>query len=298
MSEPTLEVASVKARSELLISAAELAEEINNPDLKIIDATTHLVPSDQGGFGSVSGWEDYQKAHIAGAQFFDLQGELSDQVSEYRFTVPPVEQFETRMSKAGITSTDKVVIYASNHPMWACRMWWLLSTFGHPSVRVLDGGLQAWRAQGYPVTSEVPVVELSHYEATFNGAAVIDGAGLVASDTNQLCVLNALSASQYKGEGPHYGRPGHISGSKNTPYSAFLDDKFCFRDNSALSAIFKDSGVSDDRTVVTYCGGGIAACIPIFALAMLGRQDRVRLYDHSLSEWAANPQWPMSLDRS
>jgi len=281
------------ARSNHLISAEALQARLDAPKVKIIDATTHLVPSEQGGFGSVSGRKDYDDAHIPGALFFDLQSEMSDNASQFRFTVPPLAQFNARVSAAGIKADDEVIIYAGNHPMWACRMWWLFKVFGHASVKVLDGGLPYWQARGYPTTQAVPSVDPSEYQGSFNSDMVIDGDAIANTQPEGLCLLNALSPAQFVGEGAHYGRPGHIEGSRNTPYSAFLDRDQRFIDNAAMASLFEAVGVVEDQAVVTYCGGGIAASVPIFALALLGREDRVQLYDHSLSEWAANAAWPM-----
>ncbi|MDG1924337.1 MAG: sulfurtransferase [Pseudomonadales bacterium] len=279
-----------------MISAQRLSERLGESSLRVIDVTMHLKVLPSGDFSGVSGRGDYEAGHIPSAVYLDLQNDLSDNTSAFRFTVPSVAQFDAAMQLAGISDTDTVVLYAANHPMWACRVWWLFKIFGHQQVLVLDGGLPAWQAQGLAVSTAIEPVPATAYSARYQAEHVIDGARLAAQlPDSKLCLLNALSKQQFDGIGPHYGRPGHIQGSVSTPYSQFLTNLFCFEDAAALQLIFDEAGVTPDKTVATYCGGGIAAAIPIFALALLGRTENIMLYDHSLSEWAARDEWPMAI---
>jgi thiosulfate/3-mercaptopyruvate sulfurtransferase len=283
-------------RDQHLISAQRLSERLCESSLRVIDVTTHLKVLPSGGFSGVSGRGDYEAGHIPSAAYLDLQKDLSDRASVFRFTVPSVAQFDAAMRLAGISDSDTVVVYASNHPMWACRVWWLFKVFGHHRVLVLDGGLPAWQAEGLAVSTVIEPTPKSSYTAHYRVGQVIDGARLASQLPNsKLCLLNALSRQQFDGKGPHYGRPGHIQGSVSTPYSRFLNNRFCFEEAAALQRIFEEAGVTPDKTVATYCGGGIAAAIPIFALALLGRTENIMLYDHSLSEWAARHEWPMTI---
>jgi thiosulfate/3-mercaptopyruvate sulfurtransferase len=283
-------------RDQYLISAQRLSKRLGESSLRVIDVTMHLKVLPSGDFSGVSGRGDYEAGHIPSAVYLDLQNDLSDNTSAFRFTVPSVAQFDAAMQLAGISDTDTVVLYAANHPMWACRVWWLFKIFGHQQVLVLDGGLPAWQAQGLAVSTAIEPVPATAYSARYQAEHVIDGARLAAQlPDSKLCLLNALSKQQFDGIGPHYGRPGHIQGSVSTPYSQFLTNLFCFEDAAALQLIFDEAGVTPDKTVATYCGGGIAAAIPIFALALLGRTENIMLYDHSLSEWAARDEWPMAI---
>ena len=283
-------------RDQYLISAQRLSERLGESSLRVIDVTMHLKVLPSGDFSGVSGRGDYEAGHIPSAVYLDLQNDLSDNTSAFRFTVPSVAQLDAAMQLAVISATDTVVLYAANHPMWACRVWWLFKIFGHHQVLVLDGGLPAWQAQGLAVSTAIEPVPATAYSARYQAEHVIDGARLAAQlPDSKLCLLNALSKQQFDGIGPHYGRPGHIQGSVSTPYSQFLTNLFCFEDAAALQLIFDEAGVTPDKTVATYCGGGIAAAIPIFALALLGRTENIMLYDHSLSEWAARDEWPMAI---
>lgn len=288
--------ASAQARDQYLITPEELAARLGEGSLKVIDATTHLKPTSEGGYTSQPGYEDFLAAHIPSAQFADLQGALSEQDSTFRFTVPTQATFEQSVGALGIRSTDEVVIYATTHPMWATRVWWLFRLFGHPSVKLLDGGLAAWRDGGYPIeTGEASPVAAEYSANARRDELFVDGEAILnAQAGGGLCLINALSAQQFKGEGPHYGRPGHITGSTSLPWSSFLDESLCFQDSDQLLAHFKSVGAFDEDRIITYCGGGIAATVPIFSLALLGIESGVALYDRSLSEWAQQTDWPMS----
>ena len=137
-------------RDHHLMTAQRLSEGLGTPGLKVIEVTTHLKGLPSGDFTGVSGRGDYEAGHIPGAYYLDLQQDLSDTGSDFRFTVPSVAQFEAAMRQAGIGESDTVVVYAANHPMWACRVWWLFQVFGHERVLVLDGGLPAWQALDFP----------------------------------------------------------------------------------------------------------------------------------------------------
>ena len=286
---------SSEVSPQYLVSAKKLKAWIDEESAKVVEVTTHLRPGESG-FTSVSGRDDYDQAHIPSAQYLDLQSELSDNSSEFRFTAPEVAQFEAAVSKIGLAPQDQVVLYAANHPMWACRVWWLFRLFGHRRVAVLDGGLGAWEAMGFELSTDTPVVSTSDYQASFSADMIILGEEIIdRGSVPNFCLINALSARQFVGEGPHYGRPGHIEGSINLPYSHFLDDQMKFLELDALRALFPDQQLAEGAEIATYCGGGIAASIPIFALALLGKETGVRLYDNSLSEWAQQKNWPMAV---
>jgi thiosulfate/3-mercaptopyruvate sulfurtransferase len=288
--------AATNPRADYLISPEDLAARLEADGLKVLDATTHLRPTEDGGFASEPGFEDFLSEHIPGAQFADLQGALSDAESSFRFTVPSAGQFARSVGALGITAGDEVVIYSSTHPMWATRMWWLFRLFGHQTVKLLDGGLPAWKAAGLAVEAgETGKVAAEYGEPVRQDDRFVDGEAILARQAaGGLCLINALSEQQYRGEGPHYGRPGHITGSESLPWGSFLNEDLSFKSSDELKAHFDAVGAFDQNEIITYCGGGIAATVPIFSLALLGIEERVALYDRSLSEWAQQGDWPMT----
>jgi thiosulfate/3-mercaptopyruvate sulfurtransferase len=273
-------------------------------DVVVLDATVLLDRPPQGGPYTPRPQRDaFAREHLPGARFADLVEDLADPAAPFPFALPSPERFAWRIALLGVGDGTPVVAYAQDGPMWATRLWWLLRYFGHDDVRVLDGGLPAWRAAGLPLTDAPtpppaaapgftprPRPELlatrADVEAIVRGDA---GAGAAAP----ACLVNALPPAVFRGEGPSsYSRPGRIPGSVNVPHATLIDPTTNrFRPASELAAAFA-AALPDDGPVVAYCGGGISATVDVFALALLGRDD-VRLYDGSLTEWTADPALPV-----
>lgn len=139
---------------DLLVTAAWLADEMKtSDDLVVLDCTVYLERND-GGFVSTSGRARWADAHIPGAGFADLDGDLADPASDYRYAVPTPEAFAAAMGALGVGDTSRVVLYDNNQSMWAARVWWMLRWIGFDQAALLDGGLAAWQAAGLPVSAE------------------------------------------------------------------------------------------------------------------------------------------------
>jgi thiosulfate/3-mercaptopyruvate sulfurtransferase len=281
-----------------LISTQALADRLaaapGGRPLRLFDVTTHLRPATPGPWAVESGRADYLAAHIPGAAYIDLQAELSDTTSLLRFTQPGPAQLAAAFAAAGLAAGDDCVLYSSTGPMWATRVWWLLQSIG-VDAQVLDGGLPLWRAEGRPVTVEPgsypPAAPWSPSPQPVRWADKQDM--LLAIGNQRVCTLNALSAALHTGTAPiHYGRPGHILGSVNLPYSALLDEQGRFLPPAQLRTALDGVGALGAARVLCYCGGGIAATVDAMALTLAGHGN-VAVYDGSLQEWAADPALPM-----
>ena len=283
----------------MLIDATRLYGELGDPQLRVVDATAFLVREVADGPYTVeSGRGRYDEAHIPGAVFADIPGDLSEPDSPFRFTLPGPEHFTRAMGALGVGPGTRVVAYAQESPMWASRLWWLLRYFGFDDVRVLDGGLPSWRRAGYPVSSARPTVEHSSFVARPRRellATKDDVLRVVGGEP--ACLVNALTPRAFRGEGPGaYSRPGRIPGSVSAPAQALVDPgTWCFRPRDELASELGDLLDTDPGLpVIAYCGGGISATVDIFVLSMLGRDD-VLLYDGSLTEWSADPHLPLEV---
>jgi thiosulfate/3-mercaptopyruvate sulfurtransferase len=277
-----------------LVSTDWLAEHLDDPGLRVFDVTVHLRASPSGPYLIESGRADYQAAHIPGAAFLDLPGELSDVTSPLPFTMPPFEQLAGALSAAGIGAETRVVAYTTTSPMWATRLWWMLRSVGLDDAAVLDGGLLKWRTEGRPLEAgerRYPPGRLTpnpRPEFWADKAAV-----LAAVEDGGVCTINALSAAAHSGEAPvNYGRKGHIAGSRNVPYASLLNEDGTWRSDDALRAQFEPVGALERRRAICYCGGGISATMAALALTRLGHP-AVAVYDGSLSEWSRDPEAPM-----
>jgi thiosulfate/3-mercaptopyruvate sulfurtransferase len=279
-----------------LVSPQELRAALGEERVRVFDATVFLRRAVDGGPYTVeSGRPGYARAHLPGAGFADIPGELSDPASPFAFTVPGPERFAAAAGRLGIGDATHVVAYSADAPMWATRLWWLLRYFGHDGTSVLDGGLAAWTAAGGPVEAG----ERRYPAATFTARPrpeVLAGLADVRaiSQDGTACLVNALSPEVFRGEGPGaYSRTGRIPGSVNVPWHGLVDpDTGRFRPPAELAAALRAGGIRPDQPVVAYCGGGISATVDLFALSLAGRDD-ARLYDGSLTEWSADPGLPL-----
>ena len=270
-----------------LVGADELRAELGDPRLRVLDGTVLLDFPPGGGPPKVtSGRAGYDAGHVHGAAFADLVVDLSDPDSGLPFTVPSAERFAAAVGALGVGDDARVVVYDQGATTWATRLWWLLRYFGFDEVRVLDGGLPAWRAAG----GELGTEPASYPPATFTPhprpelLASTDDV-LEASADGATCVVNALDDAMY--------RAGRIPGSSQLAASSLLDPETgrvrpVEELRSAIAEVVPEGGPAP----IAYCGGGIAATLDVFALALAGRED-ARLYDGSMTGWTADPARPV-----
>jgi len=284
------------AHPEFLVDTEWLAGRLDDPQLRILDCTTHLIPDPKVTYTVVPGREDFERGHIPGAQFVDLQADLSAQNHELRFMLPSADEFAAAMGRFGVGEGTRVVTYSTANPQWATRVWWMLRVFGFDNAAVLDGGFQKWQREGRPVETGPANPRAAERFVVREQRPLMVGKEevLAAIRNNNTCTINALSPEQHAGTGGNvYGRPGRIEGSVNLPAAQLVDPATgAFLPAAELRRRFASLGAFDKR-VITYCGGGIAASADALVLVMLGHPD-VRLYDASMSEWAKDPALPMA----
>lgn len=286
-----------------LVEANWLAENLRREDVVIFDCTTNIVVDAQGVEQVVAERGAFLQAHIPGAQFIDLQGELSDPDAAYHFMLPDAAQFELALRKFGVNADSTVVIYSTGNPWWATRIWWMFRQFGLDNAFVLNGGLRHWQRLSLPIeTGAGRPRPVGSIKLGLARDLVIDGDTLLGRlGQGDFALVNALPPDKFSGKSPvHGGRPGHIPGSVNVPATSLIDpDTGLFLAKEELAEILNEKRLLDpQREVIAYCGGGISASQVVFALARLG-QDKVKLYDASLSEWAHRDGFPLhtSIDK-
>ena len=262
-----------------LVSTAALESELSSERLLVIDASWHLpVP---GGLER-NAQAEYLQGHLPRAVFADID-EISDQQTSLPHMLPDSPQFEAQMRALGLSRNSQVVVYDTHGLFSAARLWWMLKTFGHEDVRVLDGGYPKWQREGRPVESGEVTHKPGNFAARFTRSLV---ASLEQTQGVEL-VLDARSAPRFQGRAPE-PRPGlpsgHMPNARNLPFDQLIrDDRL--RPREELKAILYDLGVQPDRPVITSCGSGVTAAIISLALAEIGHSFN-SLYDGSWTEYA------------
>lgn len=268
-----------------LVSTDWLAAHLNDPDLRILDASWHMAAAGRDARA------EYGDAHIPGARFFDIN-EISDKRSELPHMAPPVEMFISRMRAMGVGDGHQVVIYDKSDVRSAARVWWLFRLMGKTDVAVLDGGFAKWQAEGREVEDMPPILRDRHMTVQRQAGLVRDVTQVAAaSKLGDHEIIDARSPERFRGEAaePRPGlRAGHIPGSRNLPYGRLLNADGTMKDPDALRAEFEAAGVDLKKPAITSCGSGITAAVLSLALERIGHRNH-SLYDGSWTEWGSFP---------
>jgi thiosulfate/3-mercaptopyruvate sulfurtransferase len=269
-----------------LIEAAGLATRLHEPDLRIIDARFELGDPDAGRAAYASG-------HIPGAVHADLARDLSGAVEEHggRHPLPAAEQLAEMFGRKGISEKHEVVVYDDTTGMFASRVWWTLRYLGHRNVRVLDGGLTAWRAAGLPLSTEKPDWPAVTFHSNVQSDMIVDRDWLLQRLGHPgLHLLDARSPERFSGEVALLDPlPGHIPGARNFPYTGNLSGGK-LKDASALRERF--AALAGASSVVSYCGSGVSGTSNLLALEEAGVTGG-RLYVGSWSDWSSHADAPV-----
>ena len=282
---------------DFLVSTEWLERHLCDPKVRVLDPSTLLIPRPHFViYDVVPARVDFEKGHVPGAAFVDVEHELSTPDPRLHFMLPDAQTFATAMAGYGVSDDSYVVSYSTTNHWWATRLWWMLKVFGHERVAVLDGGFQKWQAENRPVQTGAAGPRASSRftprEPNKDMVATKDEV-LAAVGANEICNINALRPEQHAGTGGvNYGRRGHITGSVNIPAAANVNADNTFKSIDELRALFAQA--MQKPKVISYCGGGIAATSVALALEMLGHKS-VKVYDASLTEWAAEAELPMEM---
>ncbi|MEN3392100.1 3-mercaptopyruvate sulfurtransferase [Brucella melitensis] len=275
-------------KSAFVVSRDWLKERLHKPGLAIVDASWYLPAAGR------NGQEEYEKAHIPGAVFFD-QDKIADKESGLPHTLPSPEFFAQQVGTLGITADETVVVYDGPGMFSAPRVWWMFRVMGVKNVYVLDGGFDGWKKAGYPVTDEVTKIAATFFKPSFNKDAVVDFQEMrKIVDEKRSQIADARGAGRFTGRDaePRAGmRSGHMPGARNVPVTT-LSENGELKDLESLRRIFDEAGIDLSGPVVASCGSGVTAAVITLALTSLGHKDN-RLYDGSWSEWGSRQDTPV-----
>jgi thiosulfate/3-mercaptopyruvate sulfurtransferase len=265
-----------------LVSTKWLADHLHDKSVKVVDASFKLpgvTPLPK---------EDYERAHIPGAVFFDVDA-VADHANSLPHMFPDAEQFGRDAGALGLSNADTIVLYDSGGWVAAPRAWWMFLSFGHDKVRVLDGGLKKWIAEGHPVQGGNVMVKPATFKAAFDAKRVRSIQQMTANLASRAeQVIDARARERFEGTAPEPRpglRSGHIPGSRSLPYNLLIDTATgTMKPLDQLRAAFSGAGVDLQKPITTSCGSGVSAAVLTLALYRLGVENPA-LYDGSWSEW-------------
>ena len=257
----------------------------------------------------------YREGHIPRATFIDWASDLVDPDHRYAFMMAPPRQFASVMERHGIGDDSIVVAYADEMGSGPFRLWLGSRLYGHRNVRVLNGGMAKWVAEGRPLSTGIPRPAAGRWTPR-SGEPVLasaDDVARAAADPS-VVVLDSRPPEQFHGEAVWFEtgavsadpdgiartprgdlRAGRIPWARSVPVSTLYRDDGTMRSPDELRAIFGDVGVGPRTRVVTYCGVAISASCLAFGLSLAGVEE-VAVYEASWEEWGRDPSRPVARD--
>jgi thiosulfate/3-mercaptopyruvate sulfurtransferase len=258
-------------RDNILIEADELLKKLDHENLRIYDATILFFRSET----DLTAYEQYLQGHIPGAAFFDHE-KFSDPNSPYMFMVAPEAELSAQIGNIGISEDSEVVFYAPEILPAATRAWWIIRYAGHENVRILNGGLSAWKKAGGEIEQEARQYAPAMFNGRFRPEMFASKEEVVAAIGNgEVCTVDVLPLESYTA--------AHILGSSCLPGTDLMQGMKAFLPVDQLAKKLKAE--SKYKRIITYCGGGIAATVNAVAHLIVGNEN-VAVYDGSLYEWA------------
>jgi thiosulfate/3-mercaptopyruvate sulfurtransferase len=262
-----------------LISTEEAAAALDDPRVRPVDVRWKLGAPDHGRIA-------YAAGHLPGAIFLDLDTELSDPEGlgrPGRHPLPDPAAFARLLGDAGVSDDAFVIAYDDSGGTTAARLWWMLDDLGHDAVAVLDGGIDAWRAAGFPLTTEPAASPATEIHLGDRWSRVIERDDLRAR-LGEVGLIDARAGERYRGEvEPVDPVAGHIPTARSAPTTANIGPDGRHLHARELAARYPEGSVAD-REVVVYCGSGVNACHSALAMRIAGLPDPI-VYAGSYSDW-------------
>jgi thiosulfate/3-mercaptopyruvate sulfurtransferase len=271
-----------------LVEAATLVQHLDDSAWVVIDCRHALTDF-------ALGRKLYKEAHIPGAFFADVEGDLAGPHTgkNGRHPLPDPDAFAAFLRSIGVNDNTQVVAYDAGGDMFAARVWFLCRWIGHDACAILNGGFAAWTAAGYPATSTPPTPRAGTMVARLRPELVIDAAYVHGHlDDPKMQLVDARAADRFAGQNETVDPvAGHIPGARNR----FFKDNFAadgrFKSPEELASAFRALGRTE--SIVHQCGSGVSGAVNMLAAEIAGLHG-TRLYPGSWSEWIADPAHPIA----
>ncbi|MBV8928370.1 MAG: sulfurtransferase [Mycobacteriaceae bacterium] len=267
------------AHPEVVVSTAWVAEHLHDPKVRIVESDEDVLL--------------YERGHIPGAVYVSLEGDLTEHsiTGRGRHPLPSGAHLEAAARRWGVRGGVPVVVYDDWNRAGSARAWWVLTAAGVPDVRILDGGLAAWRAAGGAL--ETGAICAGRGDVRVRHDDLYAGARRTLSADEAgagIRLLDARAPERFRGDvEPVDPVCGHIPGAKNVPSTGVLAGDGSFLRDSELAALFAEHGSGD---IGVYCGSGVTAAVVVAAAAAIGLD--AALYPGSWSEWITDPSRPVA----
>jgi len=266
-----------------IISASELTNILNQPNLVIIDCRFSLADTE-------SGRNDYKKSHIPTAYYAHLDNDLSGEIIKGktgRHPFPSIPKITKLLTNWGIDENTQVVAYDQGHGGIAARLWFMLKWLGHEKVAVLNGGWKYWETINGETSAVIPNSTPKEFKPNSRPNLLVDVAFMEQNLGNAaLLYVDSRGAKRYRGEEePIDPVAGHIPSAISAPFAENLGADGLFLDKESLTKRFEGilKNQASDQTIF-YCGSGVTACHNLLAMHHIGKTDAL-LFPGSWSEW-------------
>jgi thiosulfate/3-mercaptopyruvate sulfurtransferase len=261
-----------------VVSTQWLADHLNDPDVVVL----HLAFSRR----------EYTSGHIPGARFLWFN-DVAPSNPDLSTELPSVAKLDSLFESLGVSDNSRIVVYGPTVTPLVARVFVTLDHLGAGDrAAVLDGGLNAWKAEGRAVNSDVPKVVRGKFTPRVRPDAVVD-ANFVKANVNAsgIRILDARTPNFYSGDGGGGPRPGHVESAKNIPFTTLTDSTGKMKDRATIAAMFTAAGVQPTDRVVTYCHVGQQASLLFLAARYAGLKSS--LYDGSFEDWSSREDTPI-----
>jgi len=281
-----MSVTSGYAHPEVLVETSWVADHLNDPNIRLIEADEDVLL--------------YEVGHLPGAVKLDWHVDVQDPVAR---DFVNQQAFEQLMSHWGISNDTMIILYGDRNNWYACYSYWLFTMYGHRNMKIMNGGRSKWEAESRQLTKEVP-----HFEPTTYRAQPADETLRAFRDdvfsglrTPERRLIDVRSPQEYTGELLHMinypqegaQRGGHIPGAKNIPWATAVNADGTFKSAEELRQIYGGKDVTPDKEVIAYCRIGERSAHTWFVLTRLLGYPRVRNYDGSWTEWGSLVRAPI-----